>query len=324
PKGAVQEGAVPPRLIAVMHLEDVARSHVNLKPRHGDPLDVYLRNAALFTASLRAQGSDLLVLTDAPEILAERARASRHDPAILPAIERFAFKLDVPPKIRFRGAHFKLELIEAIGSGTFGPETGIVDVDCVAIGPLPENSLAEDEIVAFAVNWGEAGWNRVGPDIARLIGRVPEQRVWYGGEFLYGRAEAFRRLGERFKAIWPVYAADPKSFQYVGQEMVLTALLHGTEGVRVLDSREAGYLTRWWSHRTQGPQRPFSEAKAAAILHMPGDKPFLARYEPGRFLQTRFLARYERYLRGRILLSQLSNLTSWVNRGGVKSVPRLR
>lgn len=315
---------MPPRLIAVMHLEDVARSHVNLKPRHGDPLDIYLRNAVLFTASLRKQGRDLLILSDAPELLAERARASRLDSAMLPAIERFAFKLAVPPKIRFRGAHFKLEVIEAIGTGAFGPETGIVDVDCVAIGPWPENSLAEDEIVAFAVNWGEAGWNRVGPDIARLIGRVPEERVWYGGEFLYGRAEAFRRLGERFKAIWPAYAADPKSFQYVGQEMVLTALLHGTDGVRVLDSHSAGYLTRWWSHRTLGPQRPFSEAKASAILHMPGDKPFLAKYPAANFEHGRFLSRYLRYLRGRILLSHLSNLTSPINRGGVKSVPRLR
>ncbi|MEO6395507.1 MAG: hypothetical protein ABIO40_06315 [Devosia sp.] len=312
------------QLLAVMHIEDVARGHVNLKRRQGDPLDIYLRNAVTLTQSLRVWGWGLTVMSDAPEVLIKRAAEIGLEKDRLPKFERFDFKLEVPPGIRFRGAHFRFELYDAIGRGAFGPEVGMIDVDCVAIGAAPAIVVADDEIIAYPIDWGQAGWRKVGPDLDRLLGKRPDATLWYGGEFLYGSASAFRKLADRFKEIWPVYTADPRSFAYVGQEMVLTALLHGTPGIRVRSAHDEKIILRWWSHRTVGRQESFEKARRFAILHMPGDKPFLARFADAPFDASDFLRRYEWHLRGRILASHLSNWTAWFNRGGVKEVPRLR
>ncbi|MEQ1771477.1 MAG: hypothetical protein ABL879_16740, partial [Devosia sp.] len=221
--------AVPAgQLIAVMHLEDVDGQHVNLKSRR-PPLDLFLECTITAGKSFAKQGWPLLVLSDKPEIFVKRATELGYADSELPRVEHYAFSLDVPEGIRFRGSHFRLDLFAAIARGEFGPAAGFIDVDTVALNPIRMPELTDSQIVTcpqpLDLNWKERE-GAIRRDIAVLSGATPEPPVWFGGEFLYGTAGAFGRLTEEFERVWPIYREQFRSLHYVGAEMMLNACLH--------------------------------------------------------------------------------------------------
>ena len=108
-------------------------SHANLKAKAGDPLDVYLLCAALCAASLASSGGTFSLVTNNASRL--RAKCAALGIAKLEIIE-FQFVWEVPEGIPFYSAHFKLELIEALGTGRFGESAALVDVDTVLWRPF--------------------------------------------------------------------------------------------------------------------------------------------------------------------------------------------
>lgn len=312
------------QIIAILHLEDVGGSHVNLRSRRG-PLETFLLCAVTCAKSFAEQGLPFLLLTDQPERLRDCGRALGLAESALPAIEHYPFKLDVPPGIRFRGAHFRLELIEAIAEGTFGQQCAILDVDAVAIAPFPELALGDADLVAYKlpdVGTPRGGLNIL-RDIERLTGVRPAAPCWYGGELLAGRASAFGRLVPTLRTAWDRYRADVESFHYIGSEMVWNAMLQATPDINVIDAGYAGLLARWWSTRGRAEQVPFDVARRSAILHLPADKALLSNWARRPFEAEAFLIAYERHLRGEIAKGHLGNLLRRLKGQQQRPVPHL-
>lgn len=64
------------------------------------------------------------------------------------------------------------------------------------------------------------------------------------------------------------------------------------QGVAIGEAGAAGLVARWWSRRTVQPHAAFRDAARAAVLHLPADKPYLARAALHPFDPIRFTTDY--------------------------------
>lgn len=300
---------------------------VNLAARH-DPLDVYLRCAALCWRSFTAAGYDWQLVTDHRARL--EARCAALGIAGLP-LREVPFAWDMPADLRFRSAHYKLELMTNFASGNFGERVALVDLDAVCLHALPSAVAQGEGLVGYdltAVAVASDGGATIADSLSRLAG-AERRAQWWGGEFLAGRAEDFARLAEHIEALWPAYLSAHATMVHVGDEMVLTAALQGLtdEGRTVSDGGSAGALARYWSARTTLPMERFGAIADRAILHLPADKPFLASYQTalgaGTFDSAHFLAAYRAYLRRRIPPRRIAAMLALLTGGTRRHAPRL-
>ncbi|MEQ1771478.1 MAG: hypothetical protein ABL879_16745 [Devosia sp.] len=306
---------MPGQLLAVMHVADVHRGHVNLRTRR-NPLDVYLECAVTCAKSFARQGWTLRVVSDDPGRLEQRARELGFGPDELPPFEHFQFTLDVPEGIRFRGSHFRLGLIKALAEGHFGPEVGMIDVDTVALNPLVIPELAVDELIGYASpddGYHTARQPRISDEIEVLGGTRVENPQWYGGEFIYGRAEAFARIVEPFEKVWSIYKRDVKRFHHVGDETVWNAIFQGYDAVRIVDAGQINLLNRWWGRSMPVRQLSFATVATGAIAHLAGDKTFIAAQARKPFDRETFIRAYQRRLRLVILGGGVGNAWARLN-----------
>ncbi len=285
--------------------------------------DAYLRCAAVCHASFAYHGYAWTLVTDAPDLM----RAGFEQAGLeAPPIRAVDLAWKVPADLRFRAAHYKLELLQQFSTGDFGERVGLVDLDAVCIADLPP-----------AVTEGGA---LCGYDISDVVQRSPDEQNyrtsfrqlgiaskhlhWWGGEFLLGDREHFRALGGRLEKIWPRYLENRSAMAHVGDEMVLTVALIELEsqGIALCDAGAAGAIARFWSARTQTPFPRFADARAASILHLPADKLFIANWAGRRFLPDQFLAEYERHLRRKIAMRRPAALGARLLGGTRRYAPR--
>lgn len=296
---------------------------VNLAHGH-DPLDVYLRCAALCWRSFRYGGYEWELVTDDRDRLLRRCAALGI--AGLPIREE-VFAWEVPGDLRFRSAHYKLELLTKFGSGDYGDYPALVDLDAVCLGSLPPGICSEDALVGYdltPVAAAGATAAEVAASLAVLSGRDCSAE-WWGGEFIMGPAGRFAELAEHIAIFWPRYLEASSAMVHVGDEMVLTAALQAFrgDGGTVKDGARLRAIARYWSARTTQAFPPFREVEACAILHLPADKPFLADYPADAFNPEGFVRSYRRYLRGRIVPRRVAALVARFLGGERGHAPRL-
>ncbi len=295
---------------------------VNLAPGH-DPLDIYVRCAALSGRSFAHWGYDWTLVTDRGDVVAARCDALGITGLRL---REETFTLDVPQHLPFRSAHFKLELMEKFGSGTFGDMPGLVDLDAVCLAPLPAAVLSAPGLAGYdmtAVATFGQNERKVRESLSTLRGK-PSSAQWWGGEFVMGSRAAFAKLADAFKPIWDRYVSASDSLVHLGDEMVLTAGLQDycEAGGAIMDGGAAGAIARYWSARTGQQFPPFRQIEGSAILHLPADKPFLASACDPPFDPEGFRDSYRRYLRRRIAVRQLATFADRVLGKKAQFTPR--
>lgn len=292
-----------PRFLGLLHLATRVEPPVNLKGS-SDPIDIYLRCAAVCGRSFARQGYRWdLVTNDVARVTARAAALGLGDLSIT----RWTFRWEVPEGVAFRSAHHKLELFEAFGTGAFGDHVGLVDLDTVLLRRFSERITTAPGLVGYdigAIERDDFGETAIGEALSALAG-VPVPARWWGGEFLLGRAADYAALARVIATLWPRYVASWRTAHHQGDEMVTSAALAllQHDGARVIDAGALGEVHRWWSARTLSPHPPLATATRTALLHLPADKDFLsAEAETRAFQPEAFLARYRRHARRKILI----------------------
>lgn len=277
-------------------------SAVNL-PGGTDSLDIYLQCAATCRASFAHWGYDWTLATNEVERLAERCRAIGL--ADLP-LRDVSFEWSVPEDIRFRSAHYKLELMLKFASGGFGDRVALVDLDAVCARAMPTEAMQAGALIGYDMSAvaQRGGQAQEIADSLRLLGFDTEEARWWGGEFIMGDRCHFEALSRQLLQKWPLYTARIADMAHVGDEMVLTSGLEALrfQGMQIADGGAMGVVARYWSARTRTPFPPFQEVGGASILHLPADKPFLARWANRRFDPAEFRDEYLALLRGKARL----------------------
>lgn len=226
------------------------------------------------------------------------------------AVVGFEFSLQVPQGIPFYSAHFKLDLFRAFGSGEFGRDVGLVDLDTVLLRGLPKcGALGVYDISDQVLPIYEQ--SRIAADVRKISGKsIPEAR-WYGGEFVVGSAGMFRTISSYIEAFWGNYIQNVGTLAHIGDEMIMSAALNCArlDGVSLVDYGRDGSVARWWTSRTRHRQPPFDAVKGSALLHLPADKIFLARQAQNPFDSEIFLKKFRPYVRRKCLSRRILHLS---------------
>jgi hypothetical protein len=277
----------------------------NLRPSV-DSLDVYVSCAGLCAKTFAAIKAPYSVITNNASLLRERFDRLKLEP---PNLESHDFTLQVPKRIPFYSAHFKLELLQQFGQGWFGTHVGLVDLDIVALRPIPQ----DDRLGVYDISdqiFVDGGGENIRSELERIAGRRLADVNWYGGEFVVGSAAAFSGLARYIDACLPRYVANLASLSHVGDEMVLSAAINSAraDGMDVADYSAESQVARWWTARTRHKQVPFDTLSAVCFLHLPADKEFLAGQARFPFCRDTFVGYFRSYARRKIAIRRAYGL----------------
>jgi hypothetical protein len=320
--GETAQIAFTPIFHGLFYVDERNSRHTNLKGGK-DPFDIYVQCAALCAASVAHHGYKFKLITNNKEQITRRAAAlNLHDFEIV----EHAFTLDVPKKIQFYSAHFKIEVISKFGEGVFGDHLGLIDIDTVMTAPIAFPPLKAGTLLGYDITdqmTAEYGITKIIADLDRVAGRACAEHRWLGGEFLFGHAESFRRLSSTISRIWPLYLREAKELCHTGDETLVSAAASSSEHLTIMDAGQQGLIARWWTARTACPQPPFSAIKNSSILHLPSDKPFLARCARQRFDPANLISAFEQTARRKLLARRIFNTMRWASKGEQRYVGRL-
>lgn len=289
---------IVPKAYGMFYAPENNETHVNLAS--ADPIMVYVKNAVTMAQSAVAAGMHFELVTNDPERLRRAAETvPGHEALILTPYE---FKLEVPRGINFQSAHYKLELIQAFGTGAFGEYCAMLDIDAVLLRPL----VLPDPDALYVYDISDQHFGRAVPpkaqaDLDLVAGEHIANPRWFGGEFKAGPAHMFKQLGEEIAEMWPRYQDVARQMYHTGEEMVLSAALNRMiqKGEPIKDAGTEQMVARWWSLRTKNQIGSWKAAADCALFHLPACKEFLAReYLP--FDRGSFLAGHRSWARGRL------------------------
>jgi hypothetical protein len=313
-----------PILYGLLFVDRDSSDHVNLKKARIDPLEVYIRCAALCAASIAFHGLEFHLVSNQARYV--RKRLEMLELRGVSVIEH-RFSLKVPSRIPFYSAHFKLELLEAFGQGLFGEHVGLIDIDSVMCSPLSVPPVGPRTLIAYDITdqiVPDYGAERVRSDLERIAAAPVSSLRWFGGEFLLGHAESFQLLHRQVASFWPRYIDLMTTLHHVGDETLLSAALAVTSEIAVIDAGDCGLVARWWTARTRSRQRPFIQVRKRSLLHLPSDKPFLASWAGRVFDPQTFVAAYERNASAKLRFRRIYNLARRVILQDRKFVGQLR
>jgi hypothetical protein len=303
----------------LLYVDRTHDRHVNLRTSR-DPVAVYVGCASLLAASAREAGESFAVLTNAADELREIARTHG-----FPAFEcrEIAFDLDLPRGTRFFQAHYKLCVLEAMGSGDLGAFTALVDIDAVLLAPLSRRLNPNRGLQVFGMDERLAGGQA--SDIERLIGPDRRPRQWYGGEFIAGDWDSMRRLAAKCRTLLPRYLEALPELTHVGDETIVSAAINllVEEGAPVHDLGRERLVARWYSSRLPVLQEPLAQALEAVVLHLPNDKVFLQDRARRPFSAAAFRRDLVRHALGKSILRQAANPLLSLAQGQQKFAPRV-
>ena len=297
-------------IYGLLYVDRRHNTPTNLKSRGVDPIDIYIKCAALCANSMAANEQRFRLITNDAKAL--RRRSIELGLQNLDIIEH-SFKWTVPDGIPFYSAHFKLELLEAFATGHYGPHIGLIDIDTALCRPLLFPPLPPGGLLAYDISdqiFPAYGAERVRADLERIAGKALGKIRWFGGEFLLGDTMGFRHLSDLIAQCWPRYTAAVTELHHVGDEMIVSAALNmaSENGQAIIDAGSASVVIRWWSARTGFRQRPFRQAKSHNLMHLPSDKPFLAEFAAEPFEGSAFLSAYESYVRKKLIRRNIYNV----------------
>ncbi|MBC8296191.1 MAG: hypothetical protein H8E55_10390, partial [Pelagibacterales bacterium] len=114
-----------------------------------------------------------------------------------------------------------------------------------------------------------------------------------------GSPEFFKDL---YDAVTITYGNFKKNFyllQDQTDELFISAAIEVVKNIKkfkILNSRDFGFLDRYWSVNTKHKQKNFNEIKKNFLVHFPADKIFLSNVALGDFTDQTFLKLYNDYI----------------------------
>jgi hypothetical protein len=282
----------------LLYIDPGNNRHVNLRSRH-NAIDIYLLCAANCSRSFRQKSTPFTLITNKKSFLLERLNRLN---IVDLEVAKHDFSLSVPTGIPFYEAHFKLALFDAFASGDSGSYVALVDIDTLLLRQVPTSEYLAALDISDQV-FPAYGRDTVIRDLQIVTGQQLVDGRWYGGEFVMGSSHQFSELASCVKFCWPRYVENIARTHHVGDEMVMSAALNlYSEKCRLTDYGILQNVARWWSSRTLNKQTTFANVRNVALLHLPADKPFIARLD---ITKQAPLDEYQKYVRRKLLVRSI-------------------
>ncbi|WP_442761789.1 hypothetical protein [Malikia spinosa] len=291
------------------------QKNTNLNSKIENQLDIYISCGCLLAASCKFFNIPYAIITNEPDFVKNRSISLGGEVEVLNG----NFNRDVPNDASFHSAHYKLDILKDFGNGLYGSNVGLIDLDVVLTKPIDLVNFFDNDKTLCIYDISNEERSSYGDTIISKslssIGVNTKIPRWYGGEFIFGSAKSFSKLTSEIDLVWPLYEQKYRSLHHMGDEMVVTAALTKLKdnGMKLINAGNAikpesyPLISRWWSSRTLCRQTSFKHATQAAFLHLPADKPFLAKMARENFDPDKFITAYHNYAKSRLLYRKIFN-----------------
>ncbi|MFM0260030.1 hypothetical protein [Paraburkholderia sediminicola] len=181
------------------------------------------------------------------------------DASARPKLRDLAPSLTLPRTTRFYAAHFKLDLLEQIGTSVgAGTLVLLLDTDMVALRQLDQDVLRRcysSGAGAFDISDQEFfayGAARVVCDLEIVAGKRLNNPRWFGGECLLVSATFIQVLMPRARECFERYTLAMHRLNHNGDEAFISAALNllADSGHQIIDVGSYQLVGRHWSGNT--------------------------------------------------------------------------
>jgi hypothetical protein len=290
---------------ALVFVDAQAAGSPNFKSKN--PLS-YVRQAICLSNSLLHAGLPRLnIFTNAVEaVLSEVEDIPAPD---RPVIHQLKVTMDVPNKLLFYAAHFKLDVIAQATEMLQANELLLLlDTDMVALRVLDQDLLRRCSaagVGAFDISdqvFPAYGSKRVIDDLEVVAGRQLLNPRWYGGEFLVATSTFLHGFLPQARLRYAKYIQEMGRLSHQGDEIFISATLNtlGDEGQHIIEVGAYQAVGRHWAGNTHRDLRWF---RGCCFLHLSGEKTLFEKesrfhdFDPRRFwrkvLRAHFIGRIQ-------------------------------
>jgi hypothetical protein len=282
----------------LLHLQADEQSAMNMSVQHfRDQVTIYANSAITLATTLEERGFAFTLLTNNKKAILDCV------PSIADCLQlqEIEFTTSVPSGIEFYSAHFKIDAFRYLSSLQDGYAI-LCDLDVLCVNDIPrsfENMVSRRVPLFYDISdqvIPAYGYLPIIQDLQSLHDLDSEGR-WAGGEFIAAPPAFFQLLVKEIDdGIYDRYLANLARAHHVGDEAVTSAALERlrTKGVYIGDAGTLGIIGRYWNARTMHSQRSFDYFRKLFLLHLPADKPFLAKVARlGRMTSRDLMALYE-------------------------------
>ncbi|MGQ7870628.1 hypothetical protein [Sunxiuqinia sp. sy24] len=288
---------------------DVAGESAATNGVHGDfdrQIQTYIRCCQTLSKSLEFFTSkELVVLTNQREYL-------EHYSQDLHVVE-IPFQLNVPRKVAFYSAHFKLDVFQYFKS--LGDGSGyciLIDSDVLCLSAMPTNlkNCIDSNIPTFynvtSQRYPAYGRDRLIQDKDILMSGKSSLGIWVGGEFLGGDSEFYAQLDEEIQLLQDDYFQNCQLFHHQGDEVLVSVALEKLmrKGMYCCDVGSFGVISRFWSVPTLHVQNRWKAFESNFLIHLPMDKSYISNL---RRVDSSIKTRLGRYLYWKIIVNYLKD-----------------
>lgn len=242
-----------------------------------DAINVYYNNAVLLSNSLKRHGIAFRLITNnKATVLLAKKNSDLIDVVEIP------FLMDVPERIKFYSAHYKIEVFKYFSRLELD-YCVLVDLDCICIGKSLLNLkklISEKKPLAYDITNQTTCLvtpKRISDDL-RLVTNRDALGQWYGGEFIGGTPKFFASLYFSIEMNLSNYFRCYSLLHHQGDEVLLSAAIQELRksNIDVVDVGKNNIITRYWSNYVPHTQPNKRKVMDSLILHLPRDKRFLS------------------------------------------------
>lgn len=263
-----------------------------------EQISLYLTCAKQLHRSLKPVGIELCVLTNDKKFL----NSLNADAYPIEIIE-LKFISQFPSGLKFYSAHYKLEVFEYLASIN---ETyiALVDSDMLCMNKIPAafQQCIEQKIPLYYDITDQVmpayGAEKVISDKERISGKK-SNGLWAGGEFIAGPPTFFKQLSKEIDSIKANYFQQASSFHHQGDEVLTSVAIESLKTSGAVQMQDAGILDivgRYWSYVPLHQQKSIDAHANLFLLHLPSDKKFIAKLQPGELAGASFFKKYKRHV----------------------------
>jgi len=269
-------------IYGLLHLASGQNNGWNVPVKNFESLkSIYLNNAITLSRTLKDKGIHFTLLTNQKDLVCSELDSLGHSSSL--DVKNINFNLEVPNKINFYSAHFKLDIFRYFSSLENEKYLGLVDLDMVCLANITQclNNLIQDKIPIFYDISDQViparGHSKIIQD-TEMLGLINSEGRWSGGELLMGTPNFFSSLCLEIEDVYKTYTKVFANLHHQGDEMITSVALEKLrlKGNYIADAGTLGIVGRFWSVPVLHPQKPFKYYEDCFLLHLPADKYFLA------------------------------------------------
>lgn len=297
----------------LLYIDLIENDSINFKSKNAtEKIKLYINNAIVLSKSLERYGYNYKLYTNNIDFINENCDVDLYKIDV----EIIQFTTKIPRGTRFYSAHKKIDVLNHLSK--LSGYHCLLDLDILCLKDPTDDiikMIANKENLAYDIttHMPDSKISNLNDDLNYLSGiRLDESKFkWYGGEFICGNTEFFKKLMEEIEFILPKYKSRVDKITHVGDESITNAAIRCllSKGEKITNANDYSYIHRYWSTvKTEHKQESVIKALNSCFIHLPADKGYINNYIHNNLKYFKFRYFIRQFFINRVIIAILKRI----------------